>query len=103
MGADDDDDDDDMFQFDTLSHRSSLTSLSLSKIGSLENIGNRGHIPTAARVVENEWENKLLGHKKGLYDTNMYDDTMNDTSTYNDTVSMSSIISAASHSTIQDT
>merc|ERR1719186_2101650 len=112
-----------MFQFDTLSHRSSHSSLGTSKLGtsklgtvsavstplqgSMENLGIHsikkgvGNHPTTSGVLD-EWEAKLLGHKKGLHVTPAHDD---------DSISMSSITSgisrhlssAASQVTTQDT
>jgi len=111
------DDEDDMFQFDTLSHRSSLSSLGTIKLGtvstvstplqgSMENLAIQspkrvGDNHTATSGFLNEWEAKLLGQKKGLHVAPAHDDT----------ISMSSIMSgnnshlssAASQLTTQDT
>jgi len=111
------DDEDDMFQFDTLSHRSSLSSLGTNKLGtvsavstplqgSMENLTvqstNRGgdNNSTTPSLL-NEWEAKLLGQKKGLHVSPAHDET----------ISMSSIQSGisshlsydASQVTTQDT
>jgi len=110
------DDEDDMFQFDTLSHRSSLSSLGTNKLGTVSAVATplQGSMDNLAiqsvkkedennknpSGLQNEWEAKLLGQKKGLHVTSAYDDT----------ISMSSITSgisshlssAASQVTTQD-
>merc|ERR1711913_224977 len=78
-------DEDDMFQFDTLSHRSSLSSLAGCKLGMVSGISTPGKGPMDSLAIQQEWGAKLLTDKTvGTHVTPANDDT----------VSMSSIISS---------
>jgi Rab11 family-interacting protein 1/2/5 len=79
---------DDMFQFDTLSHRSSLSSLAGCKLGMVSGISTPGKGSMDSLAIQQEWGAKLLADKTvGTHVTPANDDT----------VSMSSIISSGSH------
>merc|ERR1711981_968597 len=92
-----------MFQFDTLSHRSSHSSLTTGKLGTVSAVSTplQGsmeslNIQPLHRVAQpgvpggrDDWEAKLLGYKKGAYDT----------ATHDDSLSMTSVMSAASQAT----
>jgi len=95
------DEEDDMFQFDTLSHQSSHSSLATSKLGTVSAVSTPLQGSMESLSIQHgkrsagvgDWEAKLLGYKNGLHVPPSHEDT----------VSMTSILSSASQATTLDT